>query len=48
MKENIIVRPSYDPRGKMKIPNPYCTFVRHALSYLEYGYEIVNIVTIIW
>ena len=33
MKENVIVRPSYDPRGKMQIPNPYCTSAKHAQSY---------------
>ena len=33
MTENVIVRPSYDPRGKMQIPNPYCTSAKHAQSY---------------
>ena len=33
MTENVIVRPSHDPLGKIKIPNPYCISARHAKSY---------------
>ena len=33
MIEKVIVQSSYDFRGKMKMPNPYCKSARHAHSY---------------
>ena len=36
MIENVIVRPSYDPRGQNEKSKYYCTFARQSIHILEY------------
>ena len=47
MTENVIVRPSFEPRGKWKFQNQYCTSARHVQSYPGlFTPENVNVVEV--